>query len=597
MEIDEAFLLSQLREVRILASFIAPGDVEDELLLRWPRLWIQDDDGVWREYETGRPRVRQLACLLAFHQDGLQARQVDRYFRRGAKVDPTGRGSKRGAGKTARGFLHDELAAAGIPGLEGLLEFPEKASPASIWRLRRSITDVELARRATQYGAWLMAAALTDNAFGRLVGFPERKRDRPPVFELIGMPGRQELASGILPAELVRHALVAAELTARHFAEGFPENRIPLETILTVISESGSRPTPLLAGGVELDRTDGVAAHTGSDGMPPAREQVIESTATEETPVDEDDAIGLGLELRPSSAVVRDSEPTAVPSASVIEVPVPGHSLVVVRAFPLMGSRSARPRRSRGLGIAVGVLGAAIAIVAAVLVVISLGGGSGHSSAPVAYVVNGTRIEEESPEHPVPTFRDPHELSGDPGQPKIPSATQVRVSCRVHVYVPGGTSIAPYWWYKIANGRWNGRYAPANTFLNGDGGAHYVGPNAQPPKTVHNYDTSVAICGGGRPTGSVEIPLQARIATFANPTNGARSGPPITGGGEQVTVSCGTASNAAVAYPGNIVYLIASAPWRKRYFAPANAFRNAIPADSTHTNYTDFEVPACPPPR
>ena len=52
------FSSSQLREVRILASFIAPEHVENEVL-RWPRLWVQDDDGVWRIFETNRPRVRQ----------------------------------------------------------------------------------------------------------------------------------------------------------------------------------------------------------------------------------------------------------------------------------------------------------------------------------------------------------------------------------------------------------------------------------------------------------------------------------------------------------------------------------------------------------
>ncbi|MGA7965562.1 MAG: hypothetical protein WCB49_06710 [Gammaproteobacteria bacterium] len=94
-----------------------------------------------------------------------------------------------------------------------------------------------------------------------------------------------------------------------------------------------------------------------------------------------------------------------------------------------------------------------------------------------------TWAEQETPNHPVNTFRNYHNASGM-GQP-IAAGKWVQVSCKVHD--PTIVSVNPDgYWYRIASSPWNNAYySPANTFMNGD---PYGGPY------THNTDFSVPNC-------------------------------------------------------------------------------------------------------
>ena len=81
-----------------------------------------------------------------------------------------------------------------------------------------------------------------------------------------------------------------------------------------------------------------------------------------------------------------------------------------------------------------------------------------------------------------PTFSDPRRLCG-PG-PRVPPSTRVQVACRL--YAPAPPSVLPDgYWYLLADGPAAGRYAAANTFLNGDA------PGAG---NVTNTDMRVPVC-------------------------------------------------------------------------------------------------------
>lgn len=97
--------------------------------------------------------------------------------------------------------------------------------------------------------------------------------------------------------------------------------------------------------------------------------------------------------------------------------------------------------------------------------------------APVTY------SEQETPNHPVNTFQNPHNAAGE-GTP-IESGMWVQVTCKV--YDPTIISVNPDgYWYRIASSPWsNAYYSPANTFMNGD---PYGGPY------THNTDFSVPNC-------------------------------------------------------------------------------------------------------
>ena len=94
-----------------------------------------------------------------------------------------------------------------------------------------------------------------------------------------------------------------------------------------------------------------------------------------------------------------------------------------------------------------------------------------------------TWSEQETPNHPVNTFTDYHNASGE--GPPIAAGLWVQVSCKV--YDPTIQSVNPDgYWYRIASSPWNNAYySPANTFMNGD---PYGGPY------THNTDFSVPNC-------------------------------------------------------------------------------------------------------
>jgi hypothetical protein len=94
-----------------------------------------------------------------------------------------------------------------------------------------------------------------------------------------------------------------------------------------------------------------------------------------------------------------------------------------------------------------------------------------------------TWAEQETPNHPVNTFTNYHNASGQ--GPAIAAGQWVQVSCKV--YDPTIRSVNPDgYWYRIASSPWNNAYySPANTFMNGD---PYGGPY------THNTDFNVPNC-------------------------------------------------------------------------------------------------------
>jgi hypothetical protein len=94
-----------------------------------------------------------------------------------------------------------------------------------------------------------------------------------------------------------------------------------------------------------------------------------------------------------------------------------------------------------------------------------------------------TWSEQETPNHPVNTFTNYHNASGE--GPAIAAGQWVQVSCKV--YDPTIASVNPDgYWYRIASSPWNNSYySPANTFMNGD---PYGGPY------THNTDFNVPTC-------------------------------------------------------------------------------------------------------
>jgi surface antigen len=107
----------------------------------------------------------------------------------------------------------------------------------------------------------------------------------------------------------------------------------------------------------------------------------------------------------------------------------------------------------------------------------------GPESSPLLPPAPITHSEQETPNHPVNTFTDPHNASGE--GPAIPAGMWVQVSCKL--YDPTIPSVnADGYWYRISTSPWNnGYYSPANTFMNGD---PYGGPY------THNTDFSVPDC-------------------------------------------------------------------------------------------------------
>jgi hypothetical protein len=102
---------------------------------------------------------------------------------------------------------------------------------------------------------------------------------------------------------------------------------------------------------------------------------------------------------------------------------------------------------------------------------------------PPAPAPSTTYAEQASVHHPVHTFQNYHNASGQ--GPDIATSQWVQVSCKILDGTIASTNPDGYW-YRIATSPWNNAYyAPANTFMNGDP------PNG--PYT-HNTDFSVPDC-------------------------------------------------------------------------------------------------------
>lgn len=94
-----------------------------------------------------------------------------------------------------------------------------------------------------------------------------------------------------------------------------------------------------------------------------------------------------------------------------------------------------------------------------------------------------TWSEQETPNHPVNTFTDYHNASGE--GPAIAAGLWVQVSCKVYDPTIGSVNPDGYW-YRIASAPWDDAYySPANTFMNGD---PYGGPY------THNTDFNIPDC-------------------------------------------------------------------------------------------------------
>jgi hypothetical protein len=114
---------------------------------------------------------------------------------------------------------------------------------------------------------------------------------------------------------------------------------------------------------------------------------------------------------------------------------------------------------------------------------VTWGGGGAPPPPPPPPPPTATFAEQETPNHPVNTFTNYHNASGQ--GPAIGSGQWVQVTCKV--YDPTIQSVNPDgYWYRIATSPWNDAYyAPANTFMNGD---PYGGPY------THNTDFGVPNC-------------------------------------------------------------------------------------------------------
>lgn len=157
-----------------------------------------------------------------------------------------------------------------------------------------------------------------------------------------------------------------------------------------------------------------------------------------------------------------------------------------------------RPHRDRVLllvGLAVVLI---VVVVVVVVVIVKMGKPSSQSSSsatsssastpsqtacpPIASSkVTSTRVETEG-SLGAPSYLNPKQLCG--GGPRVPPGSSVKVVCKLYSPVP--TSVTPDgYWYLMADGPAKGRFAAANTFLNGDA------PGAG---DITNTDKSVPDC-------------------------------------------------------------------------------------------------------
>lgn len=144
-----------------------------------------------------------------------------------------------------------------------------------------------------------------------------------------------------------------------------------------------------------------------------------------------------------------------------------------------------------------GAIAAAMVVVAAVSVVTTLfvddredaakasdptAAAESIARTPLPSTGNGHDSEEQAGHIGANTFADPRTLI-DGSQP-IPPHTTIEVRCRY--YAPSVPSVTPDgFWYLIDAGQWDGRWTPANSYMNGDVPG---GPS------LHNTDFAVPVC-------------------------------------------------------------------------------------------------------
>jgi hypothetical protein len=131
------------------------------------------------------------------------------------------------------------------------------------------------------------------------------------------------------------------------------------------------------------------------------------------------------------------------------------------------------------------LVGAAVAVVA-FAVTITLVVTDRDDEVPVLGVLpstgNGTLYPEQTGSIGANTFSDPRAVTDR--ALSIPADTEVQVRCRY--YAPSIPSVVPDgFWYLVDSGDWAGRWAPANSFMNGD---------VPGQATVHNTDFAVPVC-------------------------------------------------------------------------------------------------------
>ena len=137
---------------------------------------------------------------------------------------------------------------------------------------------------------------------------------------------------------------------------------------------------------------------------------------------------------------------------------------------------ASQPPRRRWLRWAVPL--AVIALIAVAAVVVRQVTGDD----PLPTHADGDPVPQQTGGIGANTFADPVKLQDN--AMGIPPDTTVPVRCRF--YAPSIPSVEPDgYWYLIDSGKWGGRWAPANSFMNGD-------VPGQP--TLHNTDLAVPVC-------------------------------------------------------------------------------------------------------
>ena len=108
--------------------------------------------------------------------------------------------------------------------------------------------------------------------------------------------------------------------------------------------------------------------------------------------------------------------------------------------------------------------------------------------------------------------------------------------------------------------------------------------------------TSVSTPGAATPrprTYAETVWPLSSVGTFRNHHNASGVGPRIAAN-ETVKVSCRVYDPfIESANPSGWWYRIASAPWRNRFYSPANTFLNGDPRNGPYRRTVDLRVPRC----